>query len=49
MLIQRLICVVCSPDVVVWTNTVVVTVLRLLLVKTVTFNTLMTIYIVTRW
>lgn len=49
MLILRLICVVCSPDVVVWTNTVVVTVLRVLLVKTVTFNTLMTIYVVTRW
>lgn len=49
MLILRLICAVCSPDVVVWTNTVVVTVLRVLLAKTVIFNTLMTIYVVTRW
>lgn len=38
-----------SSDVDLWTCTVVVTVLRVILVKTVIFNTLMTIYIITRW
>lgn len=42
-------CVVCSPDVTVRTNTVVVMVMRLFLMKITVFNTLMTIYIVIKW
>lgn len=39
----------CPPDVAVWTNTVTVTVMRLLLVKITVFNTMMTIYAVIKW
>lgn len=49
MLFLMLVCVVCSPDVAVWTNTVVVMVMRLLLIKIIVFNTLMTTYAVIKW
>lgn len=42
-------CAVCSPDVAVWTSTVTVTLLRLLLTKITVFNTMMTIYAVIKW
>ncbi|KAK5871388.1 hypothetical protein PBY51_004272 [Eleginops maclovinus] len=38
-----------TEDVVLWTNTVIVLVLRLLLMKIIVFNTLMTIYAVIKW
>ncbi len=44
-----LVCVIQSPDVAVWTNTVVVLVMRLLLMKIIIFNTLMTAYAVIKW
>lgn len=44
-----LVCVVWSPDVAVWTNTVVVLVMRLLLIKIIVFNTLMTTCAVIKW
>lgn len=49
MLVLMLVCVVGSPDVRVWTNTVVVLVMRLLLIKIIIFNTLMTISAVIKW
>ncbi|CAJ1068861.1 unnamed protein product [Xyrichtys novacula] len=38
-----------TDDIVVWTNTVVVLSLRLLLIKVIVFNTLITIYAVIKW
>ncbi|KAK1892997.1 T-cell receptor alpha chain C region [Dissostichus eleginoides] len=38
-----------TEDVVLWTNTVVVLALRLILMKIIVFNTLMTIYAVIKW
>lgn len=42
-------CAMCSPDVAVWTSTVSVTLMRLLLIKITAFNTMMTIYAVIKW
>lgn len=42
-------CVVLFPDVDLWTDTVVVLAMRLLLMKILLFNTLMTIYVVIKW
>lgn len=42
-------CSVWSPDVDVWTDTVVVQAMRLILIKIVAFNTLMTIHAVIKW
>lgn len=43
------VCMMRPPDVAVRTNTVAVTVMRLLLVKITVFNTMMTIYAVIKW
>lgn len=38
-----------SEYIIVWTNTAVILALRLLLIKILTFNTLMTTYVVIKW
>lgn len=42
-------CVMCSPDVAVWTSIVTVTLMRLLFMKITVFNTMMTICAVIKW
>lgn len=48
-MVFKFIRVLSCADAALWTCTVVVTVLRLILVKSIVFDTLMTIYIITRW